>query len=108
MYWQLADELKLSPKTEKEMVIIIEDIQARRESALKDRAMAFGEIKVTPGSSAAHERLIKAYKELSGLDLQEHQRLLKVLGLETLGRFYVIREKVAEKISHSIRETASK
>ena len=108
LYWQLADELKLSPKIEKSMVVVIEDIQKKREEALLMRSSALAEIKTNPASKESLKKLHKALGQMATLDLEEYESLEKVLGTETLGRFYMVREKVAEKISHSIRDTSSR
>ncbi len=38
-YWQMSTELNLSPKTEKEMIAIMDDIQSKRHAALEEREL---------------------------------------------------------------------
>jgi hypothetical protein len=45
---------------------------------------------------------------MATLDLEEYERLEKVLGPDTLGQFYLVRDKVAEKISQSLQNSPSK
>lgn len=103
-YWQMADELKLSPKLEKEMVHILEDIQTKRQASLKDRENCFEDLrKIEKTLSEKNtgpilDRLQKTLGTLAKLDIEEHDRLKASLGTETLGRFYLVRETVTKRV----------
>jgi len=118
LYWQLADELKLTPQVEKEMILTLEDLQSRREKALAVRSQALSELKQVEAAQKSGTRkdadlsrdraeglkkLNGALQELGLLDAQEFERLSKILGPETLSRFFVVREALAARVREAIR-----
>jgi len=110
-YWQLADELQLAPKTEKDMSKLLEDIQARKEKALTERDAAMEELRAlgaTPELAASKtklDRYQKALATLSKLDAEEYTKLNSLLGPQHLARFYVVREQVLDKLRAALVDT---
>jgi hypothetical protein len=109
-YWQMADELRLTPQVEKEMIQTLEDLQGRREKALERRSLALAELKGLGQKKDAKVRreqslvaLSESLKELGRLDAEEFERLSKALGSEALARFYVVREELATRVRDAIR-----
>jgi hypothetical protein len=113
-YWQIAVELNLSPKAEKELVVVVEDIQMRRDRAFVDRQSALNELKAMEKSLSGKtvEPILKKYQgaltQLSKLDSEEHERLKTLLGVESLAKFYLVRESVALKIREALRSPEPK
>jgi len=109
-YWQIADELKLAPKAEKDLQIIIDDIQKLRNLALEERQKCLDELKNLEKniSSQNAEPILVRYQsaliKLAKLDTDEHERLKKLLGSESLAKFYLVRESVAEKVRAALRQ----
>lgn len=103
-YWQIADELKLSPQQEKKLGECLDGFQAQREKALKDRDFILSSMKDLGDKpqAAQAEAVLKNYEKtiswLSRLDAQEYAELKKILGADGLTRFYVVREKILERL----------
>ncbi len=109
LYWSVSDELKLTPAQEKKMVEIIEQVQARRETAYKEREAALAELRKLPKAASADKaktvlgRYQAALETLTKLESEEYTRLLEVFGVQTLARFYVIRDDVAQRVREALR-----
>jgi hypothetical protein len=105
-YWRLADELKLTPKEEKDLIQVIEDTQKKREIALAERDSALktmhelkeGDVKNRDESLSRYE---KSLQKLSESDIDEHKKLRNLLGAGRLARYYVIRDTVLAEIKKS-------
>jgi len=114
LYWQISDELKLSPKQEKDLAILIEALQEKREAALKERDTAVEALRTlgkTPEKVAAItalDRYQKSLTALSKLDGEENEKLKAILGPELLVRYYVIRDEVTRKVLHALQEATSR
>ena len=112
-YWQIADELKLSPQSEKQLMAIVEELQAKRHRVLEKRQKCLDDLKALESkkSGASAEALLKTYREalmeLSSIDAEEFDRLKTLLGSEALARFYLVRESVAEKVREALKNTES-
>ena len=112
-YWQIADDLKLTPHAEKSMVTIIDEIQKRREAALNDRDHSLEDLRKYEKKMTAKvaEPILARYQAalstLGGLDGEEHKRLLEVLGVESLAKFYLVREAVTKRIRDALRNAES-
>lgn len=108
-YWQMADELGLNPVAEKDMAMIIENIQKRRETALLERDAAMEALKALATDAkvaitqAPLDRYQKALAELSTLDDEEFRRLKIAVGVDKLARFYVVREQILEKLRGALK-----
>jgi hypothetical protein len=113
-YWHLSDDLKLSPQQEKSMIQIIEDIQTRRQSALSDRDKALEALKKLGKSPTASdsEKVLSRYRKtlevVGALDVEEADRLKKLLGPATLVRFYVVREEVLGRVKEALQNVKDK
>ena len=113
-YWQLADDLKLSPQQEKAMIVIIEDIQKRRTETIAARDSALDALKKNSAAKtpASSEKELARYRDslsrLAGLDIEEYDRLQKLLGAETLARFYVVREDLLSRVRDSLKSADGK
>ncbi len=59
-------------------------------------------------SSQNADPILKRYQvtlsKLAKLDSDEHERLRKLLGAESLAKFYLVRESVAEKVRAALRQ----
>jgi len=108
-YWQIADELKLSTVAEKKMVQVIEDISKKREKALAEREAAIVDLKKfekktnAPEVKAVLSRYQKALIDLSGLDTEEYNKLIEILGVENLAKFYLVRDSVTTRIRDAVK-----
>lgn len=108
-YWNLSDDLNLTPQQEKSMVVIIEDIQKRRQASLaaRDESLeALKKIKKGSGAPAAEKELTRyreAVAKLAGLDAEEYDRLKALFGAETLARYYVVREEVLGRVRDALK-----
>ncbi|NCN40633.1 hypothetical protein GW916_05225 [bacterium] len=109
-YWHLADELKLSPKQEKDVIAKLNEIQSKREEALKTREEAISSLqglaKDAPLSKTKPflDKYIKCSETLAGLDKEEYNGLKEVLGEELLARFYIIREDVTSRVRKALKK----
>ena len=109
LYWQIADELDLKAEEEKKMVRVLQDVQTRREKALREREGAFqamrrfSRVKNSDKSVQALRDHVKSFKELAQADSFEYEELKGILGEERLARFYVIRSEMGRKIKRSIQ-----
>lgn len=111
LYWQMADELGLKPGPERDMSIILEDIQRRREKALMERDVALADLRKLGASFAEKDavavldRYQLALAYLSTLDDEEYRRLKIAMGAPKLARFYVLREEILDKLRGTLKET---
>ncbi len=111
-YWHLADELKISPEQEKEMVLILEDVQKRRSLALSERELSLVNLRKLEkmGNSKAASPVLNEYirsvEKLSLLDREEYERLRKLLGDEALTKFLIVRDEVTERVRNSLKKSA--
>ena len=111
LYWSVSDELKLSPKQEKDMIATLESIQVRREKAFKDREAALGELRKlgkTPKDASVNpllKRYQTAVEEIASLESEEYRQLMALLGANTLARFYIIRDDVAQKVREALKKS---
>lgn len=109
LYWSLSDELKLSPQQEKQMIAAVEAVQAKREAAFRDRDEALallrklGKEAAAKGVEAPLQRYQKALEELTRLEAEEYHQLLPLLGANTLARFYVVRDDLAQKVRDALK-----
>lgn len=110
-YWQIADELKLSQKAERELTVIIDDIQKSRNEALAERQKCLDELKAIEKkiSAVTAEPILNRYQnaltKLAKLDASEHERLKALLGAESLAKFYLVRESVALRVHEALRNS---
>ena len=113
-YWHLSDELKLAPAQEKEMVQVLESVEARRTSALAQRDQALAAFRKRLADKGRElpapeaEKLLAPYREalatLAKIDEDESARLAKLLGPATLVRFYVVREDVLARVREALKQ----
>lgn len=112
-YWQIADELKLSPQVEKQLSTLVEELQKKRHVALEKRQKCLDDLKALEAkkTGASVDALLKSYREalmeLSSIDAEEFDRLKSLLGSESLAKFYLVRESVAEKVREALKNTES-
>jgi hypothetical protein len=110
-YWQVADELKLNAKAEKEFVQILEDLQARRSLLLESKNALFlqgrqnllgaGSNKDSPKFLGEYEKI---QKDLFALENDERIRLKKVLSPAEMARFYLVRDELAGRIRGALQK----
>jgi hypothetical protein len=109
LYWSMSDELKLSPQQEKQMIGIIEGLQQKREVAYRDREEALNSLRklgkepTAKAVEAPLARYQKSVEELARLDAEEYRQLMPLLGAQTLARFYIIRDDVAQKVRGALK-----
>lgn len=109
-YWHLSDDLKLTAKQEKEMTVVIQEISARRQSAIDAREAALEDLRKlgkkvdVATASKALDRYRASLVQLSGLDLEEHERLKALFGPETLARYYVVKEEVFQRVREALKQ----
>jgi len=111
LYWSVSDELKLNPKQERDMISILESVQARRDKAFREREASLSELRKmgkAPKDSAV-DPLLKRYQssleEIAKLEADEYRQLLALWGAPTLARFYIIRDDVAQKVRDALKTT---
>ena len=110
-YWQIADELKLSPQEEAQMVKVLEDFQVRKEKSLINRRGALDAIEAAceEGSTSASEskQLITDYRKSMkadvDVDMNQIEALEKIMGPQRLLRFLKSRSEMSDKIRQVIR-----
>ncbi len=109
-YWHLADELKFSPQQEKSVVELLNNLQSKREHALKNREEAIESLqgldKSAPLSKTKPylDKYMQSSETLAGLDKEEYEGLKNIIGEELLGRFYIIREDVTSRVRKALKK----
>lgn len=109
-YWQLSDELKLSPAQEKAVVSILESSQKKRDAALEQRESSMKALQALPktatlAQSKPHlDAYASALETLSRSEHEEHLALKAAMGEELLARFYIIREDVTSRVRKALRK----
>jgi hypothetical protein len=109
-YWQLADELKLSPAQEKAVVAALENAQNKRDAALAQREEALAALQKLPKTASLEEsrphldRYSSALASLAAVEAEEYAALKAAIGEELLGRFYVIREDVTSRVRKALKK----
>ena len=109
-YWHLADELKLSPKQEKDVIAKLNDIQTKRANTQMSREAAIKALqslkKDAPLSVTKPylDKYVQCSETLAGLDKEEYEGLKSVLGEELLARFYIIREDVTSRVRKALKK----
>jgi hypothetical protein len=112
-YWHLADELELTPQQEKALMNVLEEVQAKRERLLTERDLSLSSLrglgkKATQAAAEPHLLKFRSVLEsLTALEGEEYDRIKAILGVELLGRFYIIRDDVTSRIRDALRGTAS-
>lgn len=109
-YWHLSDELKLSAKQERDVVVILESVQQKREAALGERENALSDLRKLPKDAGIDktrphlEKYLRSLETLAGLDREEYNSLKVAMGEELLGRFYIIRDDVTTRVRKALRK----
>lgn len=109
-YWHLSDELKLSPKQERDVVTILETVQNKREEALSKRESALTDLRALGKDAGLDktrphlEKYLRSLETLAGLDREEYNSLKGAMGEELLGRFYIIRDDVTTRVRKALRK----
>lgn len=109
-YWQLSDELKLSPAQEKAVVSVLEETQQNRDDTFVAREEAMQALQklsktATLEQTRPHlERYSQALQALSNIEKDEYAALKAAIGEELLGRFYVIREDVTSRVRKALKK----
>ena len=112
-YWQVADELKLNPKTEKDFVQILETLQTRRSALLESKNALFLQSRQNllgpQGSSDKKSAEFlrdyeKIQKDLFALENEARTQLKKVLSPEEMARFYLVRDELAGRVRGALQK----
>jgi len=120
-FWQLSDELKLSPDEEKQMSKILEENQFKREKSLTDREATMRSIlahhdklhKESKSAATAEDTAlvagyIKQLQALAAVDQEEVASLRKVLGDRQAVHFLAVREQILERVREVLKKTRAK
>lgn len=112
-FWEMANHLDLDPVTEKKMEDLVNDIQNRRQQALKQRDESMGCLKPQAGTASASssaslatclDRHIDSIRILARLDAEEFEKLRTLLGDERLARFLTKRFDLIQRVRSAIQK----
>jgi hypothetical protein len=126
LYWRISDELSLDPKTEKNLVKVLEENRLRREKALKKRVSSFSKMQECEASrkkkghskkdhlsehpqhkkdvETALEDYLESGKALLKVDVDEYEQVVSILGKDKTLRFFVIRKNMADELKNALKK----
>jgi hypothetical protein len=110
LYWQIADELKLSAVEEKRLVQILDLHQQNKESLLKSEEDLLKELDAlnAPVEDKKAKELLDnlegQQEKLAKLDRQQFQDLRTLLGSSRYIAFHKVRRALHEKLMKTVKE----
>jgi Spy/CpxP family protein refolding chaperone len=106
LYWQIADELKLTPNEEKSLVALLDRYQQAKEKELttRDELLKKIEVEATVEAASVGPAYEKNQKALSELETQHVADLRKLLGDKRFVSFLKIRKSLHEKLLKAVQE----
>lgn len=120
-YWQIADELKLTPTVEKKLIEILEVLQKQRLELLESKRALFTSSRsiMTSASSAMKdlpqmeaEKFLENYEKIQtqifNLEVEERLKLKLILSPSQLARFYLRRDELSMRIREALQRPQGK
>lgn len=111
LYWQIADELKLSAQEEKSLIKILDDYQHAKEDLLKKSDEIMAKVEALPvgstedaQSKVTSEDFEKTQKQLAELDVKQTSDLRALLGNQRFLSFLKIRKDLNAKLLKAIQD----
>ncbi len=111
LYWQIADELKLSAQEEKSLIKILDDYQHAKEELLKKSDEIMAKVEALPigstedaQSKITSEDFENTQKRLAELDVKQTSDLRQLLGNQRFLSFLKIRKDLNAKLLKAIQD----
>lgn len=103
--WKASEELKLPPKEEQAFTDIIRELNSRRRVASEQMEAANRDLE-TAKTAAEADRALKTHravlKDIQAIQMNELDRLGKLLGPERLARYIVVKNSLTERLKNLI------